>query len=65
MKKGSVKLVAERKITPYSVDSQIIANGWLVSSCTDVPTKNAKSLTPFRGWGKAKERRNKGIGKAR
>ena len=27
---------------PYSNDSHNITYGWLVSSCTDVPTKNAK-----------------------
>ena len=29
----------------YSNDRQNKADGWLVSPCTDVPTKNAKSLT--------------------
>ena len=32
---------------PYSNDNQIVTDGWLVSSSTDVPTKNAKSLTPL------------------
>ena len=32
---------------PYSINSQNIMDGWLVCSCTDVPTKNAKSLTPL------------------
>ena len=31
---------------PYSNDSKNISHGLLVSSCTDVPTKNTKSLTP-------------------
>ena len=29
---------------PYSNDSQNIMDGWLVSSSTDVPTKNATPL---------------------
>ena len=32
---------------PYTNDSQSTMDGWLVSSCTDVPTQNAKSLTPI------------------
>ena len=32
---------------PYSNDSQNIMDGWLVSSSTGVPTKNAKLLTPI------------------
>ena len=37
---------------PYYNDSQNIRDSWLVSPCNDVPTKIAKSLTPFtKGWG--------------
>ena len=32
---------------PYSNNSQSIKDGWPVSSSTDFPTKNAKSLTPL------------------
>ena len=32
---------------PYSNDSQSITYGWLVFYSTDVPTQNAKSLTPL------------------
>ena len=32
---------------PYSNDSKRIRHGWLVSSCSDVPTENAKSLIPI------------------
>ena len=41
---------------PYSNDSRMIKDGWLVSSSPDLPTKNAKSLIPLLGKGTAKER---------
>ena len=55
---------------PYSNDSENIKCGWFVSSSTDVPTTNAKSLTPLlEGGGElAKGERNRGerrIGEAR
>ena len=34
---------------PYSNDSKKNRHGWLVSYCTDVPTKIAKLLTPLIG----------------
>ena len=52
---------------PYSNDSHNITYGWLVSSSADVPTQNAKSLTPLlevgrRGW---QNRGERWIGEAR
>ena len=59
VKEGLMKLTRNgcRKIEyitiPYTNDSQSITDGWLVSSCTDVPTKHAKLLRPLLevgGW---------------
>ena len=53
VKDGLVKLDRNRcrKIEyitiPYSNDSQNVKHGCLVSASTDVPTTNAKSLTPL------------------
>ena len=53
VKEGLVKLDRERyrkkvyNTIPYSTYHPTYMNGWLVSSSTGVPTKNAKSLTPL------------------
>ena len=53
VKDGLVKLGRDRCrmieyiIIPYSNDSVNVKYGCVVSSSTDVPTKNAKSLTPL------------------
>ena len=55
VKQGFVNLDRERCskyvyfTIPYSNDSKMNRHVWLESCCTDVLTKIAKSLTPFRG----------------
>jgi hypothetical protein len=67
-KEGLVKLDRNRHwkvectTLPYSNDSQNIMDGWLVSSSTGMPTKNAKPLTSLLevGDGLAKRQRKRG-----